>query len=378
MKKIFTVLTLLLLIGAGIVIINKKKAELESLPTTKAKLVSVEVADPKERLVEQRRVFVGRYYSDLHPKISSKLSGFVKKLFVTEGASIKKGEPLVEIDDRELKEAIKSQEASIKALQYSLESIKDTLFALKSDYLYAKEVYERNRALYEAGALPKEKLDQSKVIVDSKLAKLKSTKKNIEAKTKEIEAMRAALRSKKEQLRYTLITAPINGIVGKLYLKEGDLAVPGKPILELLGDKKKVEFVFEPTLEIKQGMKAYVEGKESFISKILPDSQNSLSVARIELKPLNLPENANVKVEVVQKSVKGVSVPVNAILEKYDENYVFIYRNGRFHPKKIKILAKNESYAVISSDIKEPVAIGSNDKLSRLFFLNEVKAIRNE
>ncbi len=380
MKKILILITIILLVGVGLVVIKKKKEELNSLPTPKAKLVTVEIAKPKNIEVEQKRVFIGRYYSAMHPQISSKLSGFIKKVYVSEGDKVKRGDILIQIDDKELKESIKAQQASINALKFSIDSIKSTLFALKNDYLYAKEVYERNKALYEAEALPKEKLDLSKVMMDLKESKLESTKKSLKAKEEELKALKAGLKSKITQLRYTSIKSPLNATVGKIYLKDGDLAMPGKPILQLLGEKKRVEFEFPLSMSnnIKEGMSVYIQNKKAKISKILPNSQKALAVARIESNSLNLPENIDIKVEVVQKSAKGTAIPVKAILEKDDENYVFVYKNGRFHPKKIKILAKNESYAVISPDIKEPVAIGSNDKLSRLFFLKQVKAISYE
>jgi len=40
--------------------------------------------------IEQKREFIGRYYSLLHPQIASKISGFIQKVYVEEGDRVKK------------------------------------------------------------------------------------------------------------------------------------------------------------------------------------------------------------------------------------------------------------------------------------------------
>ncbi|WOE70840.1 biotin/lipoyl-binding protein [Hydrogenimonas thermophila] len=384
MKKVVGFIIVVLLVAGSIVVLKKKKEQLANLPTPAAKSVTVETAMPKVKSIEEKRSFIGRYYSVDHPVIASKISGFIQKIYVEEGDRVKKGDLLVSIDDKELQSAVKAQKASIKALNSAIESLKFSLKALESDYLQTKSVYERNLKLYKADALAKEKLDLSKVAMELKESKYITTKNSIEAKQEELKALKAQLDSKINQLRYASIKALNDGTVGKIFLRVGDLAMPGKPIVKLLGDKKRVEFQFPLVKEsIKKGMKVYVNGVESKISEILPESEKALGIARVDLKgKLALPENSNISVEVVTRSAKGTAVPVTALLEKVDgnekERYVFVYNQSEFTPKKVKVLASDGSYAVIDSEITQPVAVGSNDKLSRLFVLKSVKVVNNE
>ena len=384
MKKVIGFIIVVLLVAGAVVVLKKKKEQLANLPTPAAKSVAVETAMPEVKRVEEKRSFIGRYYSLDHPVIASKISGFIQKIYVEEGDRVKKGDLLISIDDRELKSAVKAQKASMKALNSAIESLKFSLKALESDYLQAKSVYERNLKLYKADALAKEKLDLSKVAMELKESKYITTKNSIEAKYEELKALKAELDSKINQLRYVSIKALTEATVGKIFLRVGDLAMPGKPIVKLLGDKKRVEFQF-PLLEegIKKGMKVYVNGLEARISEVLPESEKALGVARVDLSgKLALPENSNVSVEVVTRSGVGTAVPVTALLEKQGgkerERYIFVYNQGEFVPKKVKVLATDESFAVIDSEIRQPVAVGSNDKLSRLFVLKSVEAVGNE
>jgi len=381
MKKIIGVVLLIVVVIGGVVAVKKKREQIASLPTPAVKSVTVETVQPKRMHIEQKRLFIGRYESIEHPQIASKISGFVQHLHVEEGDRVKKGDLLISIDDKDLTTAVLAQKASIKALESVIDSLRLSLEALKNDYLYAQSVYERNLKLFKADALPKEQLEQSKVAMQLKHSKYLTTQKSISAKQEELKALKAQLQAKINQLRYAQIHAPIDGVVANIFLREGDLALPGKPLMTLLGEKKRVEFQF-PMVEfqrIAKGMKVYINGLESTIHQILPESEKALAVARINLQTvLNLPEKSNVNVEVVQKEAEGTGVPVNALLEKGDETYLFIYHNHAFVPQKVNVLAKDAHYAIVDREVTNPVAVGSNDKLSKLFVLKDVKAVRHE
>ncbi len=372
MKKIVIALLVLLLVVAGFVIIKKKKEELASLPTPKIKLITVETTLPKTMTIVQTQSFIARYYSATHPHIASKISGFIDKISVNEGQSIKKGDLLVQIDKSEISSQIEAQKAAIEALKHSIKAIKATIASLQSDFTYAKNVYERNVALFKAEALPKEKLELSKVAMELKKAKLQSTKETLLAKEAELQAQKATLQAKEALLDYTIIKAPIDGVVGTIFLKKGDLAMPGKPIVELLSYKKYLEFTFPRSLDIHTGMQVLVQNRKFPITKVLPNAQKYLAVGRVELASLNIPENSQIKIDLIQKEATGTAVPVNALLEEDGKYYIFEKRKRGFEAKEVHIIAQNALYAIVTPAPSNPVALGSNDKLSRLFFVKKV------
>lgn len=375
MRKIVWFVVVALLVFGGVTFLKKKKGEVEALPTPAGNVIAVETAMPKSISVEERREFIGRYYSEENPQVSTKVSGYIEKVFVKEGKRVEKGEPLFQVDDGEVRAAIKAQMSQYEAAKRSLEALKVTLRSIESDYEYSKSVYEKNLALFKVGALPKEKLDFSKVAFELKGAKYESTKSAIEAKKSEVEAAGALLDSKRELLKYTLVKSPIDGVVGKIIAKEGDIAMPGKPVVKLFGNKKRIDFTFAlEGGEIKEGMKVYVAGREFEVAKTLPDSQRGLSVARVELDgALEFPEESNVALKVVTKSAAGVAVPIGAILESGEKRYIFEHIDGSFVPKEVAVKASNSRFAVVEPAPKREVAVGSSDKLSKLFVMEAVK-----
>ncbi len=381
MKKIVSAVLIVLVVAGGVLFVVKKRELVASLPTPAPKAVAVDTAEPRKMRIEQKSGFLGRYYSLEHPQVASKISGFIERIHVREGDRVKRGDLLVSIDAKEIRASIKAQRASVEAAARALEALKVTLKSLRSDYLYAKEVYERDLSLYEAAALSKEKMERSRVAMELKQAAYLSAQKSLEAKAQDLAAVKAQLLSKTALLNYADLRSPIEAEVGKIFLRAGDLAVPGKPILTLLGKRKVVEFLFarDPKNRVERGMKARVGGLEADISKILPQSERSLWVARISLdEPLEVPENGTIEVEVVQKSLVATAVPVSSILHRGEESFIFEYIDNVFVPKKVKVVASDGTFAAVEPKPSHKVAVASSDKLSRLFFIKDARAAGNE
>ncbi len=381
MKKIIATLVILLLVVSGAYLIKKRRNQISSLPPPINKEMTIQVVMPDNRHIEEKRQFLGTYYSIHHPGICSKLTGLIKKVYVKEGQEVTKGDLLITIDDKEIRQSIISQKAELRALKYSIGALESSLSSLRADYEYARGIYKRNKALYKVGAISREKLQNSRVIMKLKASRLKATLKEISSKKNQLKALKAQLLSKEHLLTYTSLCSPLDGEVGKIFLREGDMAVPGKPILILYGKEKRVEFSFPLSLvhKIRPGEKAYIMGKQAKITAIMPRASHSLGVAYIDLPfPLPLPDMSNVPVEVVIREATGTCVPISALLTRGDGTFIFSYKKENFLPIKVKVLARNELFAIISPSIDTEVAMGSSDKLSRLFEVKRAIGVRDE
>jgi len=344
-KVIITVLVILAVIGIGIKgrgLLKSRQAEVanEATPTTEA--VTVNITKPLNGVLQNKEPYLAIVSSDKSIKLSTKLAGFVEKLFVEESDSVKKGDPLVQIDATELKSNISSLNA--------------TIAAQKSDVAMAKSIYNRNKKLYEVGGLAKEKLDLSKVALNAKNAQLTNT----------IQKLAQA----KHQLSYLKITAPFNGVVDALILHEGDLAAAGKPILSLSNSKKKLIFSYSPTMEnqISKGKKVFLEDEEiGVIRTIYTTSKNGLISAEVTLtKDIDLPIGANLNIEVLTDEAKGCIVSQNSILHKKEGEFVLEYKDGSFSPKEVEVLLKDSNNVLLKNCPKYPVAVATEVKLAKL------------
>lgn len=124
--------------------------------------------------------------------ISPETGGQVKKIHVSEGQRVSKGQLLVSLNSETLR-------AGIDEVRSQLE--------------LAKTVYERQAGLWEK--------------------KIGSEVQFLQAKANR-EAMESRLKSMNGQLAMMEIKAPISGIVDEVARKEGELAAPGAPLLTLV------------------------------------------------------------------------------------------------------------------------------------------------
>lgn len=357
MKKLLIAIILLALAGgvgfkARQLLLERVKQK-ESQKTPRNIKLSVELVKPKEGSLEKRIQAFAILKSTQNITISTKLAGYIEKVFVEEAQKVKKGELLVKIDSSEIKSSIKSLESALKAKKSALK--------------YAKEVYKRNLNLYSVGGLPKEKLDRSLTELKSQEALLKSTQEQI-----------VQLENK---LNYLEIRAPFDGVVEKVLLHKGDMAGAGKPIIKISSIKQKILFSFVPDLikEIKVNNLVYLKGEKKAIGKvksIYPSSLQSLAQGEITpFKPLDYPFGVSFDIEIVSKKLKGCVIDSQSVLEKKDGNFIVLYKGKKFVYQKVDPLLESNQKILIATCPRYPIAKASKSKLSTLTSYGTVEIV---
>ncbi len=332
--------------GKGLLEKRKEQVATQSLPEKQMPVVTVVKA--KEGILKNKNSYLAKVEADESVKLSTKLVGYVEKIFVNESQRVKKGDLLIRIDSSELRS--------------SIDSLQAVLSTQKSDYLTSKRIYERNKKLYAIGGIAKEKLELSKVSLSAKKSIVQSTVQKIS--------------QLKHQLSYLQIKAPFDGQVESVFLHEGDLAAAGKPILSMNNGRKKLLFSFSPgeLSQIKPNLPVFIGNKKAGVVKtIYSVSKNGLVTAESSLDiESNLPSGSNIEIDILTKRKRGCLLPQNTILHKKDSTYIMIYKKGKFVPKKVDILLQDNKNVLISDCPSLPVAYASEVKLSKLPAFDEV------
>ncbi|MEA3490582.1 MAG: efflux RND transporter periplasmic adaptor subunit [Campylobacterota bacterium] len=348
MKKILSLLLLIVIIFFAAKLLKERKSTAESVATPTLPLLTISLIEAKEGSAKRRENFLALLASQREAKISTKLSGYIKKIAVLESQKVKRGTLLVEIDNGELLASLKTLEATLKQQ--------------KNDYLLSKKIYDRNQKLHKAGALPQEKLEELEIGLEGKKTQIVSSAEKI----KQLSI----------QLEYLDIRAPYDGTIGRILVREGNLATPGQPILTLSQPQQKMTFSFAPQHQyIKEGQSVLREGKSiGSIKTIYTQAKNGLSVAEVELiKPLDLPEGTFISIDVVLGEYKGCIVPSDTLVHKRDATQVMLYREEKFTPFDIEVLYANDEEALIQPCPRGDIARGSETKLSKLPFYGKIK-----
>jgi multidrug efflux pump subunit AcrA (membrane-fusion protein) len=370
--------SLVLLFLFGIVLVKKRRAELNAYKPPPSYPVPVEFAVVKRGAVKERFNYYGRVEPYSYATVSTKVAGLVLKVYKREGESFKKGETLVLLDSSEITNellALKNEAAGKRAQERAVEAqIESAKVALKN----AEAEYRRELFLYEKGAAPKEAVEKAQNLYAQAEAKLKS----LESQLKEL---RYAVRSinRKEQalsskLRYARVRAVKDGVVSQLLVHEGDTAVPGKPLLKVFypSDGFRVLVSVPPKVAsaLEVGGEVLVEGRPlGAVKKVYPAAEpNGLLTVEVSLKELGgLKPNQLVSVTLPGKVYRGEELPVSALLHLKGGTFVLLLEGEKVKPVKVEVLKEFNGVAVISPVLPEgaKVAVGRESKLLRVYRL---------
>lgn len=194
--------------------------------------------------------------------INAKVGGYISKIYYKDNQRVKRGDTLVviELDEYGLKKDAASAElmsshaklpilASNEETQIkSIEVIKAQLAGAKARLNQQQKEFERYKNLLADESTTQQKFDNvsaSLSIIQSDYDQAKASLQVAESKLNDFRAQRNAIRAEikiKEALlqrqeldiRYTVITAPFDGQIGKKAIQEGQLIQPGQTLAFLV------------------------------------------------------------------------------------------------------------------------------------------------
>jgi HlyD family secretion protein len=232
-----------------------------------SKLAKVEKGDLAKSVVA-----TGKIEPITKVEIKSKASGIVKKLYVDYGDRVKKGQVLADLDKEEIEARVDQARAQLAASTASLNGTRADLERARvdaegPDVPLLKRAYVRAQGMAKDGVVSASALDDAQKNYELALNKQNVAKAQLQvlqAKIGQAQAQvaqdRANLKQLDEQLGYTTIESPIDGIVLSRDVEVGDAV---SSIL-VLGSSATLVMTLGDTSEV------YVKGKvdESDIGKV--------------------------------------------------------------------------------------------------------------
>ncbi len=255
-------LVFVLLIAAGV--IAAKSAGTKIDPT---KLATVDKGDLAKSVVA-----TGKVTPITKVEVKSKASGIVKKLYVDYGDRVKQGQLLAQLDKIEIQAQVDQSRAALEAAQANLSSAQADYERAKvdaegPDVPPLKRAYDRAIGMAKDGVVSASALDDAEKNYTMAVNKQNVAKAQVtvlKAKIAQAQAQmaqdQANLKQLEEQLSYTDILSPIDGIVLSRDVEMGDAV---SSIL-VLGSTATLVMTLGDTSEV------YVKGKvdESDIGKV--------------------------------------------------------------------------------------------------------------
>jgi HlyD family secretion protein len=155
----------------------------------------------------------GKIQAQRKVDMSALVMGQIVNLAVKEGDHVKKGQLLLQIDRAQLAAQAQGREASLAAMRHDLDAAKATAAQAEFDYQRAKQNFEGH------------------ILAEADFQKAKSTletaRANLAATEERMNGTVADLAASRDSLSKTTVTAPLEGVVTALPIKEGEVTVIG-------------------------------------------------------------------------------------------------------------------------------------------------------
>jgi HlyD family secretion protein len=251
-----------------------------------SKLGKVERGD-----LAQSVVATGKIEPITKVEVKSKASGIIKKLYVDAGDKVKKGQLLAQLDKDEIEAEVQQGRAGLQAAEANETSATADFERAKvdaegPDVPLLKRAYERAQNMAKDGVVSASALDDAEKDYELALNKQNVAKAQLTvSKAKAVQAQaqvaqsRANLAQLEEQLSYTDIESPIDGVVLSRDVEMGDAV---SSIL-VLGSSATQVMTLGDTSEV------YVQGKvdESDIGKVYMAQPARIKVESFKDKTFN-------------------------------------------------------------------------------------------
>ena len=271
-KKIF--------IGVGIVLVLAAVA-FANFRFKRSEGVTVNTEKIQKRNLEAIVSASGKIQPKRFVNISADTMGRVTGLAVNEGDRVKTGQFLLQIDPRNLRSRVESGEASLQAARSQAEQLRLSLETARLALKRAEDDFKRQQDLWKAGLTTRETFERSDNELKTRQADLRTQEQQLQTQQSRLQQERATLESARYDLSKVRIESPINGIITRRNIEEGETVVVGTmnnpgTVLLTVADMSVIEAEVEvdetdiPTVRVGQVAKVTVDAipDKTFTGKV--------------------------------------------------------------------------------------------------------------
>ena len=257
--------------------------------------------------------------------VSARILAVIRDMPVRAGDTVKQGDVLAQLDDREFRARAEQARQGLAAAQAALEEIKTD--------------NERIKALYEKQVASRAELDRSNAALKSRQADYQRAQQVVE------EANTA--------LSFTTIHSPIDGKVIERFADPGDTATPGMALVKIYNPK-----LLRLDAQVRESLAAGIHVGDT-LEATIDALQKTLPVTVDEIVPSADPASRSVTVKALLPtheslypgmfgrlliptgSTEKIYIPANAISQMGQLEFVEVMEDGRAARRYIRSGGKN-------------------------------------
>ena len=339
LKLKYWAIPVVLVAGVALVLRLGVNAGAKQPAANTANALSVKVAAAEYADTVPSLPFSGSLEGQTSATVSAKISGRITEVLVQDGQKVKAGDALIRLEAVELANSARQAGDAVRKAQIN--------------YDLAKNDYERYQTLYEKGAISAQQAENASAklkIAEADLSSAIATRGNAE-----------------QQLAYSVITAPVDGVVANKTATIGQVVSPGAALLTVqdISSVYAVINVEQKNLgAVKEGQKAQItidaypdKTFEGAVEVMNPEAGSTSRMFRTKIKLANSDGElkpgmfADVRL-LTGESVKVLTVPQAAVAQKQGLYYVFLIQDGKAVRRQIEVGAATGSTIEVKAGLE--------------------------
>ena len=348
--------------------------------------IEVDVDTVSQRIISPSILASGFLAHEEEVMLSSEVIGKVAELMIEEGDSVKIGDLVLQVDDKNFLAGLEQSEAAVRINTIDIERQEVRIQNLERQY-------ERSKSLYEQGLIGEQEYE-------SLLNQLDLARIDFLSSKESLTQAEAQLDQVLDNLSKTQIISPIDGVVTSLDIKVGETAIasstniPGSSLMtianpasiytEVLVDEADIA-----NIEVGQSAEivaiAYpdqpMQGVVRFIAntaKIATGRTGLSFVVKIDITDpgsVTLRPGMSCRAEIfTQQEQRVAAIPVEAVIFEEDraelrsEYFIFVNDDGMARKTKVEVGLSDDEYQELISNIDSDVEVivGPNRELRNL------------
>lgn len=212
---------------------------------------AVEAVEVTRGELVQAIVASGRIMTPQRVSIGAVLTGRVAAIPVQEGQSVRRGELLIQLDDRDERAAVAQAQASIAQAEAKIRQLREvglpaaeqSLLQAQANLRQARQQYDRTKALHSRGFIGQSQLDDAQRNLDVAESQFRAASVQVQTNSAAgsdfalaltaLEQARANRRVAQARFDDTVIRAPVDGTLIGRSVEPGNVVQPGKELMAL-------------------------------------------------------------------------------------------------------------------------------------------------
>ncbi len=290
----------------------------------------VDTASAAEGYLEDEVLLIGSLRPFAEVQVMSKIAGRVEKVLVDVGDSVKQGQLIAQVEDREIQQQMLQVEASLGVARAAIRQREAELTNLDRQVRRYRDLYEQNLV--------------SRQDLDDLLTRQQSGQAQLELSRAQLSQGEASLAQFRINFENTRSYSPMNGFVGRRFIHPGALVTANTPIVNLVDLRSMrmiVNVVERDIVRVKRGTGVEVSvdafpGRKfsGHILRVSPVLDAATRTGEVEITVSNPAQDLRVEMFArvnlkLGGERRGILVPREALVYRGEQSGVFILNGNR-------------------------------------------------